>query len=183
MNLADIVLILILLFGIGVGWNSGIIRVLAGIGAIVLGYILARNFSALIAAELTKSVPGLNPAESGNGLAKLLSLIIDTNAIANHFIQIIVFIVLFVVVRWVVRKLANLLSSFFRGGLLGLLNKALGAFVCFFLFAILINVAVDIVLPILSGIEFVAATITFFHSSKVVLPLIYALPLILIHNV
>ena len=81
--LADLVLFALLMLAVFCGWQMGMIRVLGGIGAYVLGYLAAREFSAAFAERLTAAAGFLNPGTSDNEMLAFLSLFIDTGVLAN----------------------------------------------------------------------------------------------------
>lgn len=174
MNLvqADWILAVILLLGILIGWKTGAIKVVAGIGSLIIGYTIAREYSASIAAALSSYIPALTTDKS-NSVFTVLSLLIDTNAVANRAVQVIVFIILFVVVVWVIRRLAGLLDKVFRGTLVGAVNGALGAFFCLVIFMILLNVFDTTVFPFLAKNNNSAQTaLNYLEDSQVVMPFI-----------
>ena len=180
--LPDIVLLAIILIGVYAGWHKGTINVLGGIGAIVLGYILARNFSAGVAEAITEYIPALQPAEDPADVKNLLSIFLDMDAIANRIVQILAFVVIFVVVHFAVKKLAKLLSGVFHGTLLGTINNAVGAFLCLIITVLLVVIAVDMVLPVFAKTSWGEAALTFVAGSRWMLNFIYACSGMLIAN-
>lgn len=170
MSLADIVIIVYLALGLIIGWRSGTIRVIAGLGSLVIGYWAAREFSALFAAQLTRSIPALTPS-GGDDLLSLLSLFIDTGAIANRFVQMVAFIIIFIVVTYLIRRLAGLLDGILRGTILGAINSILGAACAFGISLLIFNFAFGVVLPIFSENQTIQNVLDFIAEATVMLPL------------
>ena len=175
-------MLVVLLIGFFIGWHKGTINVLGGIGAFILGYIAARNFSADVAVALTERFPAIAPKmESGDGTS-LLSLFLDMDAVANRLVQILAFIIIFVVVVFVVKKLARLLSNALRRTLIGKLNSAIGAFLGLLITIFLMAIVIDMALPIFANTSWGGSALTFLAGSKVVLPCVYSFVSVLIAN-
>ncbi|MEG1661642.1 MAG: CvpA family protein, partial [Clostridiales bacterium] len=146
--LPDIVLVIFLIIAFIYGWQSGTIKVLAGVGSLILAYHIARNWSGVIAEKITSSFAFLEPSTSGGQLANLLSLVINTHAFANWVVELILFVVIFVVIRWIVQIIARVLTDILSHGLLGKINCAMGAVLAVLLMGVVIVIGVEIVLPV-----------------------------------
>lgn len=170
MNSIDLILIAIVLFSFLIGWKTGMIKVLASIGSLILGYQAARMFSSVLAEKITQAVPALTPTEEKTSMLNYLSLIINTDTIANRIIQVISFIVIFILVCMVVRWLAGLLDRVFRGTFLGSVNGFFGAILSVVVLVLLINFAYVIVLPAFSNVGGLVSVLTYFEGSKMILP-------------
>ncbi|MCL2816951.1 MAG: CvpA family protein [Clostridiales bacterium] len=180
---ADLLLLAFLFAGFFIGWRKGTINVLGGIGAFILAYVAARNFSASIALAITERFPGLlTPSTDGSEGKNLLSVFLDMEVVANRLIQILAFIIIFVVVVFVVKKLARLLSNALRKTLIGKLNSAIGAFLGVLITIFLMAIVIDMVLPIFDKTSWGEAALTFLAGSKFMLPLIYSFVGVLIAN-
>lgn len=179
--MVDMLLIGFLLLALLWGWHLGTIRVLAGLGAFIVAYQLARAYSAVWAAQITNMLPQLDPGSKEGQLVALLSLLLDTNALADRLVQILLFIVIFVVAHWLIRKLARLLTGLFGRGLLGAVNRAVGAFLSGVLAAALLLIIHAIVLPSTAamGLEYSAIALHYLNESSFILPLLYSAPLLL----
>lgn len=185
-NIVDIVLIGILLLAIMYGWRWGTINVVARVGALVLAYQTARAYSSFITAYLVDILPFLSAsaseegtADGGQQLFAFLSFFIDTESITNKLLNMIVFIVIFVVVNWAIRKIAYTLTGIFGRGLLGKINRVLGAFISLVLMVVIITILNDIVLPACINMGFGTKVVEFLHSSGLIMPLIKELPTML----
>ncbi|MCL2677808.1 MAG: CvpA family protein [Clostridiales bacterium] len=180
--MADIILLAFLLLGIFMGWRKGTINVLGGIGAIIFGYIAARNFSAYLAVAITDLFPVIAPKTEPSDAKGLLSAFIDMEVVANRIVQVLAFIIIFVVVSFVIKKLAHFLSDLLRNTLVGKLNSAIGAFLGF-LFAILLTaIAIDMVLPVFARFSWGENALAFVAGSQIILPSVYAFVGVLIAN-
>jgi len=170
--LADLVLFALLLLAVFCGWRLGMIRVLGGIGAYVLGYLAAREFSAAFAERLTAASGFLNPGTSENELLGFLSLFIDTGVLANRIIQTLAFVVIFIVVVFLIKQLVRLLHGVFKGTVLGGVDSVFGAFCLLVIFVILVNIYLLVIVPVFG--EHLIVITDFINQSQMVLPLIFA---------
>lgn len=185
MTIADIVLAGILILGILWGWRWGTINIVAKVGALVLAYKAARAFSGMIAEALIDVIPPFSGnitqaaaggTETGSQLLNFLSLFIDVSSPVNRLVEIVVFIIIFILVNWLVRKIAYALTGVFGRGLLGQLNKGIGAFLAIIIVIALIVIFTDIVLPVCINIGFGDSVLTFLERSHVLLPFMRSLP-------
>ncbi len=177
--LADGALLACLVLALLFGWQNGMIKVLAGVGSLVLAYQVARSWSGLIAQTLTASVDLLSPSSSNGQMANFLSLFIDTGALANWLVELVLFIIIFILVRWLVRALAKVLTGVLGGSLLGKINRALGAVLAVVLMAALILIAIEIVLPAASRMGLGSGVLFFLSGSRWILPYLYGLEALL----
>lgn len=185
-NVVDLVLAGVLILAIVYGWRWGTINVVAKVGALVLAYDLARTYSSVFTAFLVDMLPPLGgaagsdtTAESGQQLLSLLSLFIDTESVANRLLGIIVFIIIFIIVNWIVRRIAYALTGLFGRGLLGKINRAVGAFLSLVLMMAIIVIFDDIVLPTFIDMGFGTAIQEYLDRSALIMPFIRSLPSIL----
>ena len=172
MSVADITLVVCLVLSVVIGASLGTIKVVSGLGALVIAYKVARVFSATIATAVTAAMPQLVPSSGSGDLLRFLSIFIETTAVANRVVQIVAFIVLFIVVSWLVRKIAHLLSGLFRGTVLGVINSAIGALCAVCVFILLFNIVFTNILPVFAATPAVASTYAFLGEAKIVLPLL-----------
>lgn len=177
--LADLVIIGFLILAFLFGWKKGTIVVLANIGSIVIGYQVARAVSAIIAEKITASISMIEPESLSSGFISILSLLIDTNAVANRLVEIIVFIIIFIIVNWVIRALANILTGLFGGSILGKINRAIGALLALLLGAAIVIIAVEIILPTIVELGFGKEVLSFMQGSEYLLPYLYSLEALL----
>jgi len=173
MTVTDWVLTAALLFAVCGGWRWGTINVIARIGSLILAYQTARVFAvpaASYAAGLLPGLTGLGRQEGGGTLSTVLTLLVDPESAGNRFLEIVAFIIIFVIVCWLVRRIANALTGLFGRGLLGQINRALGAFCAFILMAAFILILNDIVLPVLAVLGLPSQPLDFLADSAWVLP-------------
>lgn len=181
-NVADIVLAGLLILAVLYGWRWGTINVVAKVGALVLAYNVARAYSASVAAQLVHIIPALGSQldataeEGGQQVLALLSLFMDTTGITSRLLTMAVFIVIFVVINWAVRRIAYTLTGIFGRGLLGKINRALGAFIALALMVAIIIIFDHVLLPACIGLGFGTKIEAFIDGSKVIMPLIQNLP-------
>lgn len=176
MNITDWVLAGAILLAALSGWRWGTINVVAKIGAVVLGYYLARQYAGVAAASLAAALPGLSNGIEGNEkLLAFFSLFVRTDGLGNRLIEILVFIVIFVIVCWLVKRIAYAMTGLFGRGLLGTVNRALGAVLSFAIMLAVIIILDDIVFPAMSGMGLGDAPLAFMDSSLIVMPALRSL--------
>lgn len=174
MATSDLILLGILLLGIWNGWRMGTIKVIAKLGSYVVGYRAARFFSPYVAAYIGEAFPNIANGAENTKLDALFSLFFDSagGGFISRLLEMAAFVIVFTIVCWLIRKLAFALTGIFGRGLLGQLNRALGAFVSFLIAIVLIFVLTDVVLPAFVGLGMGTAPMDFFDNSKIVMPLL-----------
>lgn len=170
MSLSDWVLLGCLGLSIFIGWRVGTIKVVGNFGSLVLGYFIARDFSAAFAAKATQSLPVFSPSQGSQEVLPFLSLFIDTSAVANRFLQILAFAIIFIVVSYLIRKIIHLLDGVFKGTVLGVVNSVLGAACALVLFVLAFQIAFYFVLPVFEDSLQIRALLDFIAQSRLVLP-------------
>ena len=168
MAISDWVLFGVLVLSAWYGWRMGTINVIAKIGAYILGYRLARSFSPLLATYILEVFP------SGEKVDAFFSLFFagGGGSVTHRLLEIVSFIIIFTLVCWVVRKIAYALTGIFGRGLLGQLNRALGALCAFLIGLAIIVIVADVVTPALDHMGVGPGPRHFFDSSLVVMPLL-----------
>lgn len=175
MLMSDIILFAVLVLAAYYGWRMGTINVVAKVGAYVLGYRLARYLSPFVAAYATQAFPQLAAISVSPEMDAFFSLFFGSGAaggFVNRLLEMVAFVVVFTIVCWLVRKAAYALTGIFRRGLLGSLNRALGAFISLLIGFALIVILCDVILPALTGMGMSNAASDFFNESKIVMPLL-----------
>lgn len=170
--MADLVLIICSIIGLLIGWNVGSLRVVANIASWFIGFQAARNFSGLIGQFITKIMPLTPPFDSP---WRILQIFIDPEAVSNRILQMILFVVIFLVTSVLVRWLARLLDKAFRGNILGLLNRALGAACALTILFITLNIARQAILPLFIGQSWGLTAMMFLDDSTFVMPFVRSL--------
>ncbi|MBQ9992726.1 MAG: CvpA family protein [Firmicutes bacterium] len=171
--MSDLVIILVILLIAALGWKSGAINILGSLGSWIVGYLAARSFSATLAVLVTEKFPSLMPDPSSSDTAQLISMFIDMDVMANRIVQILCFIVIFIVASFLVRKICSLISGMFSGTLLGMVNGAIGAGLGFCFSILLLGIAVEIVLPALSSMDWAVSTMQFFAKSQIMMGFVH----------
>lgn len=174
MTVTDWVLGGFLLLSLLYGWRQGTINVVGRVGAIILAYAAARRYSASLALYVVERLPSLagGSGESSEQLTAFLSLFINTDSIVNRLVEILLFIVIFVVVCWLVRQVAYALTGIFGRGLLGSINKSLGAALALVLALLIVLILADIVFPAVANMGISEAPLAAMADSQVLMPLI-----------
>ncbi|MGI5892187.1 MAG: CvpA family protein [Bacillota bacterium] len=169
---ADWVLLAFSLLSILIGWNSGTIKILAGVGSLILGWQAARTFAAYLAGWLSKLVGGASSTVSDASVWNALYLFLDSTSVLEKIFYIVAFIIIFVLVIFIIRCIASALDRVMRGSVLGLLNSAVGAFFGLLIFAIIINFLWTIFLPLFGNTGVLLDLKLFLGASQHILPLL-----------
>lgn len=174
MAISDWVLLAVIVLSVCYGWRLGTINVVAKIGAYILGYRFARTFSPMLAAYILEAFPQAASKPGGEKVDAFFSLFFSGSGggAVQRLLEIVAFVVIFTVVCWVIRKIAYALTGVFSRGLLGRLNRALGALAAFLIGLALIAIAADVVVPALERMGMGPGLGKFFDRSFVVMPLL-----------
>lgn len=174
MATSDWILLAGVVLGILYGWRTGTINVVAKIGSYVLGYRLARAFSSVLAGWIAQSMPQPAVGASGAKWQAFFSLFFGDAAggFLTRLLQAASFVIIFVAVTWLVRKIAFSLTGAFGKGLLGKLNRVLGAFLGLLVALGLISIFTEVLLPACARMGMGSGLRDFFDSSLLVMPLL-----------
>lgn len=175
MTVTDWVLAAALILAVLYGWRLGTINVIAKIGALLLAYRAARAWSGLVALYVSGLLPGLTANEAAAENEKLtafLSLFIETDSLASRLLELACFVIIFVIVCWVVKKIAYALTGLFGRGLLGQINRALGACCAGILLLALVLILADIIFPAAEAMGLPSAPADFLADSALFMPLL-----------
>ena len=175
MTLSDIILLGVVLLAIIYGWRMGTINVVAKIGAYLLGYRLSRYLSPFVAQYFAQSFPGMVSGGQNEKLQVFFSLFFNgsgSGGFLTRLLEMIAFVVVFTASTWLIRKAAFAMTGIFGRGLLGRLNRAIGAFLAGLIVLALIVIVADIILPALTGLGMNSAPLDFFNNSSLVMPLL-----------
>ena len=173
--MVDLILLGVLLLALLWGWFKGGIRVVAGLGGLIIGFQVARYYSVYWAAPVVEMLP-----ESSNqsGLLNLITMFMDADVLATFLVQVVVFILVFVLTRWLINKLASLLTSLFGGSILDVINRVCGAMLGGAILAVAIIFTYKDILTAIGelGFDIAFTAQEFLEHSQFVLPLLYVVP-------
>lgn len=173
--MVDLILLAVLLLGLLWGWFRGGMRVLAGLGALIIAFQVARYYSQFWAQPVVNRLP---PPGSEGKLINLITMFVDADVFAVHVVQVVLFIVIFILTRWLINKLAALLTGLLGNGLIGVINRVFGAV----LGGVIISLAIVLIhreaLTAIGGLGFdmAFAAQDYLEQSHFMLPLIYFVP-------
>jgi uncharacterized membrane protein required for colicin V production len=173
--MVDLILLALVLLGLLWGWFKGGVRVLAGLGALIIAFQVARFYAAYW------TVPVVNMLPEAGGESKLVNLItmfVDADVLASAIVRVLLFIIIFLLTRWLINKLASLVSGLFGGSILGVINRVIGAVMGGTIIALAIVLVHRDLLTAIAEMGFDLAFVAqdFLEYSHFVLPLIYVVP-------
>jgi uncharacterized membrane protein required for colicin V production len=173
--MVDLILLAILLLALLWGWFRGGIRVLAGLGAIIVAFQVARYYAQFWAQPVVNNLP---PPGGESRLVNLVTMFVDADVLAVRAVQVVLFIVIFVLTRWLINKLAALISGLFGGSVLGTINRIFGALLGGVIMGVLIALIHGVVLTAVGelGFDLAFAGQEFLERSRFVLPLRCVVP-------
>ncbi|MCL1817168.1 MAG: CvpA family protein [Clostridiales bacterium] len=176
--MVDLILLAVLLLALLWGWFRGGMRMLAGLGALIIAFQVARYYSALFAAPMVNLLP--EPGGQST-LMNLITMFVDADVLATRLVQIVLFIIIFLLTRWLINKLASLMTGLFGGSAVGILNRVLGALLCGTVMAVAIYLIHSEVLAAIAelDLDIALAAQEFIERSHFILPLIYVVPRLL----
>jgi uncharacterized membrane protein required for colicin V production len=176
--MVDLILLIILLLALLWGWFKGGVRVLAGLGALIIAYQVARYYSVFWAQPVINMLPEQG---SHSKLVDLITMFIDADVLALYAVRVVLFIIIFILTRWLINKLATLITGLFGSSVLGVINRVFGALLGGVIIALAIFYLHGIALPAIGDLGFdVAYTAQdIFEQSRFVLPLVYIVPRII----
>lgn len=172
--MSDLILAVFLLLGVWYGWKKGVVKILAGPGAVVGGIFFARHLvgfvAPLVEAKLQNSAAAANNASGTD----VLSGIFFSSSLFGQLIECILFLLIVGLVVFVFRKLTKTAGDIVNATpLVGFICRLLGALLAFICVGLLIYV-IDIWAVPWLAVSFpkIAVVGIFFDKSVVVLPFI-----------
>ena len=171
----DLILLVIVLLALLWGWFRGGVRVLAGLGALIVAFQVARYYSVFWAAPVVSILP--EPSGQG-GLMDLLTMFVDADVVALRIVQVVLFIIIFILTRWLINKLAALFTGLLGSSILAVINRVFGALLCGMIISILIMLIHRDLLTLIGnmGFDLAFSAQEYLERSQFVLPLIYLVP-------
>ncbi|MCL1974894.1 MAG: CvpA family protein [Firmicutes bacterium] len=176
--MVDLILLGLLLLALLWGWFRGGVRMLAGLGALIIAFQVARYYSASWAAPMVNMLP--EPGGQST-IINLITMFVDADVLAIRVVQVVLFVIIFILTRWLINKLASLLSGLIGGSILGVVNRVLGALLCGVIMALIVFYIHSELLAAIAelDLDIALAAQEFIERSHFVLPLIYVLPRLL----
>jgi uncharacterized membrane protein required for colicin V production len=173
--MVDLILLGLLFLALLWGWFKGGIRVLAGVAALVIGFQVARYYSAFWAAPLVKMLP---EPSAKSGLMDLINIFMEADVLAIIVVRVALFIIIFILTRWLIIKLSSLLTGMLGGAVLGVINRIFGALLGGAIIAVAIVFIHRNMLTAIGelGLDMAYTAQEFLEQSLFVLPLIYIVP-------
>ena len=172
----DLILLVILLLALLWGWFRGGVRVLAGLGALIVAFQVARHYSVFWATPVVNMLP--EPGTTSK-LLDFITMFVDADVLALRITQVLLFIVIFILTRWLINKLAALFTGLLGGSVLAVINRVFGAFLGGAIIALAMVLLHRNFLAFIGNIGFdMAFTAQDYLSahSQFILPLLYLVP-------
>lgn len=172
--MGDLLLTVLLLLSVVYGWKKGVIKILAGPGAVIGGVFFARHIVAFAAPLVTAKVQTSAAAVSRNAGTELLTGLFFSSSLFGMLLELVMFLLIVGIVIWVFRKLTKTMGDIANATpFIGFVCRLAGAAVAFVCFGVLVYVVYIWLVPVLAGIVPGITVINdVIGGSEVVFPLI-----------
>ncbi len=89
------------------GWHRGLLRVLGGVGGLVIAFMLARKLSATLIPFLLQLLPPGEAAGTASAWQTVLAQLFYSNSLLGRIVELILFILLFGIITWLIHFLVG----------------------------------------------------------------------------
>lgn len=172
--MGDILLAVLLLLGLWYGWRKGVVKILAGPGAVIGGICFARHLVGFVAPLLAAKLQNSAAAADVNLETQFLSGLFFSSSFFGRLVEAVLFFLIVGLVVWIFRKLTKTLGDIVNATpLVGFVCRTLGAVVAVLCMGVLIYIAHIWAVPWLAvAVPGVQALGDLLSSSVLVLPFI-----------
>lgn len=171
--MSDLILAVFLLLGVWYGWRRGLVKILAGPGAVIGGVFFARHlvgFAApLVEAKLQNTV-----AVGADSENQWLSGLFFSSSFFGKAVELILFLLIVGLVIWLFRRLTKTAGDVVNSTpLVGFLCRLTGALLALLCMGVLLYALQQWVMPWLAQVSSFWATVSnFLDDSVLVLPFV-----------
>ena len=172
--MGDILLAALLLLGLWYGWRKGVVKILAGPGAVIGGIFFARHLVGFVAPLLAAKLQNTAAAADANLETQFLSGLFFSSSFFGRLVEAVLFFLIVGLVVWIFRKLTKTLGDIVNSTpLVGFVCRTLGAVLAVLCMGVLIYIVHIWAVPWLAvAIPQVQALGDLMNSSVLVLPFI-----------
>lgn len=172
--MGDIILAVFLLLGIWYGWKKGVVKILAGPGAVIGGIFFARHLVGFVAPLVEAKLQTSAAAADANLQTNLLSGLFFSSSFFGRLVEAVLFLLIVGLVVWIFRKLTKSAGDIVNSTpVVGFVCRVLGATLCLLCAVVLIYAIHVWALPWLSMFfPKVQAVDDLLDSSFVIMPFI-----------
>lgn len=172
---SDIILAILLILAMMYGWHRGLLRVLGGVGGLVIAFMLARKLSATLIPFLLQLLPPGEAVGTASAWQTVLAQLFYSNSLLGRIVELILFILLFGIITWLIHFLVGFTTRVLNLTPLGFVNRFLGLLAGFLVMAFLLSALSLWLVPAFaagktSGFWLVLSNM--FTSSQYLLPII-----------
>lgn len=175
--MGDLLLAVLLLLSIWYGWKKGVVKILAGPGAVIGGIFFARHIVALVAPLVTAKVQTSAAAVSQDAGTDFLTGLFLSSSLFGRLLELVMFLLIVGVVVWIFRKLTKAVGDIANATpVIGFICRVLGVVLALICLGVLIYIVYLWLVPALAAIiPGVMVVNDIIGSSEIVLPLIQLL--------
>ena len=175
--MGDIILAVLLLLGIWYGWKKGVVKILAGPGAVIGGIFFARHLVGFAAPLVEAKLQTSAATADANLDTNLLSGLFFSSSFFGQLVECILFLLIVGLVVWIFRKLTKSAGNVVNATpLIGFVSRVFGAVLALLCVIVLIYAVHVWALPWLSSVfPKVQIVDNLLDSSVIIMPFIQEL--------
>ncbi|MGI5825059.1 MAG: CvpA family protein [Bacillota bacterium] len=175
--MGDLILAVFLVLSVWYGWRKGVVKILAGPGAVIGGIFFARHLVGFAAPLVEAKLQNSAAAADANLETDMLSGLFFSSSFFGHLVEGVLFFLIVGLVVWVFRRLTKTAGDIVNSTpLVGFVCRFLGAVLALLCVGLLIYVAYIWAVPWLAhSFPRVQAVNGLLESSVLILPFIQAL--------
>lgn len=126
--MGDILLAALLLLGLWYGWRKGVVKILAGPGAVIGGIFFARHLVGFVAPLLAAKLQNSAAAADASMETQFLSGLFFSSNFFGRLVEAVLFFLIVGLVVWIFRRLTKTLGDIVNAApLVGFVCRTLGA--------------------------------------------------------
>ena len=123
---SDIILAILLILAMMYGWHRGLLRVLGGVGGLVIAFMLARKLSATLIPFLLQLLPPGEMVGTASAWQTVFEQLFYSNSLLGRIVELILFVLLFGIITWLIHFLVGFITRVLNLTPLGFVNRFLG---------------------------------------------------------
>lgn len=128
---SDIILAILLILAMMYGWHRGLLRVLGGVGGLVIAFMLARKLSATLIPFLLQLLPPGEMVGTASAWQTVFEQLFYSNSLLGRIVELILFVLLFGIITWLIHFLVGFITRVLNLTPLGFVNRFLGLLAVF----------------------------------------------------
>ena len=175
--IGDIIIAIVMLFGIGFGWKRGLIKIIGGCGAVYFGIVAGRYITSWLMPWIDSLI---GTAADNVGVQtyeeEIFTSLLFSNSLTARIIEVVILVFITLIVVKILRRLAHFLGNVINHTpLVGFVSRFLGALIAFLVFVAALYALMLWVFPWFGEVSFVMKLENILRSSRYLLPYVQSL--------